>query len=134
MSYSLTELQLAIMTVLWERGEAGVIDIHDALRGQRRLAQSTVATLLVRLEDKGVVEHRVEGRQYIYRAAVSADQVKRSVVQEFAELSRGLFPSDLAGLVQHLISSRDVDPDDLARVRELIEEKERTLRKKKRTK
>ncbi|MFL5597963.1 MAG: BlaI/MecI/CopY family transcriptional regulator, partial [Gemmatimonadaceae bacterium] len=40
MTYSLTELQLAIMTVLWERGEASVVDIHDALRTQRRLAQS----------------------------------------------------------------------------------------------
>jgi predicted transcriptional regulator len=51
-----------IMTVLWEKQEATVIDIHDALRSQRRIAQSTVATLLSRMEDKGVVSRREVGR------------------------------------------------------------------------
>jgi BlaI family transcriptional regulator, penicillinase repressor len=127
MNYSLTELQLAIMTVLWERGEAGVIDIHDALRGERRLAQSTVATLLARLEDRGVVGHRVEGRQNLYFAKANADQVRRSVVREFADLTDRLFSGDVATLVSHLLASRDVAPDDLARVREIIDQKHKSL-------
>lgn len=128
MNYSLTELQLAIMTVLWERGEATVVDVHDALRRERRIAQSTVATLLSRMEDKGVTTHREEGRQYVYRAAVTEDQVRRSVVSEFTELTGRLFSGDVAALVSQLLTARDVDPDDLARAREIIERRERALR------
>lgn len=128
MAYSLTELQLAIMDVLWERGEATVVEVHDALRQERRVAQSTVATLLSRLEDKGVVAHRSEDRQYVYRATVSREQVRRSVVGEFSELTERLFSGDVAGLVSQLLSTRDARAEDLARAREIIERKERELR------
>ena len=126
--YALTELQLAIMDVLWKQSEASVLDIHDALRAERRVAQSTVATLLARLEDKGVVAHRAEGRQYLYRALVTADEVRRSVVADFAAFAERLFPGDVAGLVSQLLSVRDAEPEDLARARAIIEEKERELR------
>lgn len=128
MAYSLTELQLAIMDVLWEKGEATVAGVHDALREERRVAQSTVATLLSRLEDKGVVAHRAEDRQYVYRATVSREQVRRSVVGEFTELTERLFSGDVAGLVSQLLSTRDARPEDLARAREIIERRERELR------
>ncbi len=131
MQYSLTELQLAIMDVLWEKGEAPVLDIHDELRRDRRIAQSTVATLLSRLEDRGVVTHRTQDRQYLYRAAVSREQVRRSVVSEFAELTERLFSGDVAGLVSQLLSVRDANPEDLARAREIIEQRERELRERK---
>ncbi|HKY97913.1 MAG TPA: BlaI/MecI/CopY family transcriptional regulator [Gemmatimonadaceae bacterium] len=134
MIYSLTELQLMIMTVLWEKQEATVIDIHDALRSQRRIAQSTVATLLSRMEDKGVVSRREVGRQYIYRATVTPDQVRHSVVKEFAGATKRLFSGDIASLVSQLLSTTDVTPKDLARAREIIEEKERELRKARRGK
>lgn len=128
MSYSLTELQLAIMAVLWEMGEATVVEVHDVLRRERRIAQSTVATLLSRLEEKGVVEHRTEGRLYVYRATVTEDQVRRSVVSEFTDLTDRLFSGDVAGLVSHLLTAREVDPDDLKRAREIIERQEQALR------
>jgi predicted transcriptional regulator len=128
MQFSLTELQLAIMDVLWNRGEAAVLDVHDELRAGRRIAQSTVATLLSRMEDKGVVEHRTVDRQYLYRATVSREQVRRSVVSEFSELTERLFSGDVAGLVSQLLTVRDANPEDLARAREIIEQKERELR------
>ena len=128
MTYSLTELQLAIMDVLWEREEATVLDIHDELRKDRRIAQSTVATLLSRLEAKGVVSHRVDDRQHVYRATVSREQVRRTVVSEFSELTERLFSGDVAGLVSQLLTTRDANPEDLARAREIIEQKERALR------
>ena len=134
MAYSLTELQLMIMTVLWEKQEATVLDIHDALRNERRIAQSTVATLLSRMEEKGVVARREEGRQYLYRAAVTPDQVRHSVVSEFAGLTDRLFSGDVASLVSQLISAKRVDAADLARAREIIEAKERELKKSRRRK
>lgn len=128
MAYSLTELQLAIMDVLWQKGEATIVEIHDELRRGRRVAQSTLATLLSRLKEKDVVSHRVEDRQYVYRAAVSREEVRRSVVSEFSELTERLFSGDVALLVSQLLSSRKAKPEDLARARKIIESKERELR------
>ncbi len=70
MQFSLTELQLMIMTVLWEKKETTVLDIHDALRDERRIAQSTVATLLSRMEDKKVVKRREDGRHFLYLSLI----------------------------------------------------------------
>ena len=56
-THQLTELQIAVMRVLWEKGEATVAEIWEALRPERGLAQTTVATLLCRLEKRGVVAH-----------------------------------------------------------------------------
>jgi predicted transcriptional regulator len=128
MSYSLTELQLALMKVLWERGEAGVMDLHDALRAERRIAQSTVATLLTRMEKRALVAHRRDGRQYLYRALVSEGQVRRSVVAEVSALVGRLFEGDVTEVVNHLLRESDVEPEDLARLRALIDAREQELK------
>ena len=128
MSYSLTELQLAIMQVLWEREEASVLDLHDALRAERRIAQSTVATLLARMEKKGLVAHRQDGRQYLYRALVSEGSVRRSVVAEVSGLFGRLFEGDVAEMVSHLLRQSDVEAEDLARLRRMIQEREAELK------
>ena len=127
--YRLTELQLDIMNVLWRRGEATIGEVREALHPERQLAHTTVATLLSRLEKKGVVGHRSEGRQYVYAPAVEAARVQRSVMSEFSELFDRLFAGDVTVAVSHLLAESDVGADDLARVRELIERKEAELRK-----
>lgn len=129
MSHSLTELQLGLLRVLWERGEATVLEVQEALRPERRLAQSTVATLLSRLEKKGLLSHRVEGRQYVYRPTVSEAEVKRSMVGQLMELAGGLFRGDVVALVSHLLTAEDVAAGDLARVKALIEARERELKR-----
>lgn len=126
--YALTELQLALMQVLWSRGEGTVLAVQEALGPERELAQSTVATLLSRLEKRGLVTHHTEGRQYVYRATASEEEVRRSMVSELGDLAEGLFAGDVAALVSHLLTSREVDRSDLARVKALIEAKERELR------
>ena len=116
--HPLTDLQLAVMRVLWERGEASVVEIWEALRPERGLAQTTVATLLSRLEKRGVVEHRAQARQFHYRATVSEPEVRRVMVRE---LTTRLFDGDVAALVSHLLSAREVSDGDLAKVKQLIE-------------
>jgi predicted transcriptional regulator len=128
MSYSLTELQLAIMKVMWERGETSVLDLHDALRAERKIAQSTVATLLTRMEKKGLVTHRQDGRQYLYRALVSEGQVRRSVVAEVSGLFGRLFEGDVTEMVSHLLHESEVEADDLARLRQMIQQREAELK------
>jgi predicted transcriptional regulator len=116
-SHQLTDLQVALLRVLWERGEATVAEICDALRPERALAQTTVATLLSRLEKRGVVRHRTEARQYVYRATVSEHEVRRSMV---GELTERLFDGDVTALVSHLLATDAVGADDLQKVRDLI--------------
>lgn len=124
---TLTGLQLTLMQVLWERGEATVQDVQQSL--DRPLAQSTVATLLSRLEKRGMVTHRVDGRHYVYRGEVSELEVRRSLVSDMRALADELFDGDVAALVSHLLTARDVDGEDLARVRTMIEARERELRR-----
>ena len=116
--HQLTELQLAILRVLWDRGEATVQDIWEALHAERGLAQTTVATMLSRLERRGVVTRRAQSRQYHYRAAVTEREVQHSMV---GELTERLFDGDVTALVQHLLSGEDVSPGDIAKIRDMIE-------------
>ena len=116
--HQLTELQLTILRVLWDKGEATVQDIWEALHAERGLAQTTVATMLSRLERRGVVTRRAQSRQYHYRAAVTEREVQHSMV---GELTERLFDRDVTALVQHLLSGQDVSPGDIAKIRDMIE-------------
>jgi BlaI family transcriptional regulator, penicillinase repressor len=116
--HQLTELQLAILRVIWDRGEATVQDIWEALHAERGLAQTTVATMLSRLERRGVVTRQAQSRQYHYRAAVTEREVQHSMV---GELTERLFDGDVTALVQHLLSGDDVSPGDIAKIRDMIE-------------
>ena len=117
-SYHLGDLQLAIMRVLWGRGESTVADVHETLEPERGLALTTIATMLVKMEKKGVVDHRTEGRKFIYRPLVSEGQVRRTMV---SDLTTQLFRGDVAALVNHLLAEHDIRPQELAQLRELID-------------
>ena len=116
-THQLTDLQIAIMRVLWDRREATVTDIAEALRDERGLAQTTIATLLSRLERRGVVTHRSRARQFIYSPLVTESEVQRSMV---TELTERLFDGDVAALMTHLLSAKEVSSGDLERIKELI--------------
>jgi predicted transcriptional regulator len=118
---SLTDLQLAILRVLWERKQAGVVEITDALRTSRGLAQQTIATILSRLEKRGIVTHTTQQRQFLYSAVVSEPEVRRSML---AELTDRVFEGDVPALVSQLLSTREMSPGDLARVKALIADHE----------
>lgn len=122
MAMELTDLQLSLMRVIWSRGEASVSDVHEALEPERGLALTTVATILTRLEKAGLVSRRPAGRHYLYRALVSEEEVRRSMVSGLAER---LFQGDVTALVSHLLDEGDIAPGDLDRVRRLIDQKQR---------
>lgn len=115
-SHHLGDLQLAIMRILWSRQEASVADVHEALEPERGLALTTIATMLAKMEKKGVVDHRAEGRRFIYRPTVSEGQVRRSMV---SGLTSQLFRGDVFALVNHLLE-HDIDSNELAQLRGLI--------------
>jgi predicted transcriptional regulator len=115
--HTLGDLQHAIMAVLWEEGEATAARVHDALRAERGLAPTTIATMLRKMEDKGVVAHRAEGRVFVYRPTVTEDLVRRSMVGELVER---LFGGDPKALVAHLVSEHEIEPGELPELRRRV--------------
>ena len=115
----LSDRQLDILRVLWREDEATVAQVQEALRSERDLALTTVATLLSRMEARGIVARRTEGRQFVYRAAIGEQDVRRSMV---AALMDRLFAGDPKALVHHLIDEGRIDADELSRIEALLEE------------
>ena len=113
----LSELQLALMRVLWDSGEASAGEVAEALRPGRRLAYTTVATLLARLEKRGVLASIRDGRQLRYRALLSEAAVRRSMV---SGLLASLFGGNAGALLSHLVDEREVGRKDLEQIRELL--------------
>ena len=123
--HQLAELQLAIMHVLWERGEATVAEVRDALRPTRPLAYTTVGTMLTKLEEKGQVAHRSDSRVNVYRPLIRQDQVSRSMV---TDLAHRLFNGDVKQMVCHLLDGSELTSGDLDELKRLIRQKERDLK------
>ena len=117
---NLGALQYAIMRVLWDEGEASVARVFEALPDEHRRALTTIATMLSKMEKKGVVTHRAEGRQFIYAPTVSETEVQRSMVSELTERA---FGGDAALLVAHLLEEEEIDRRELARLTALVERK-----------
>ncbi|MEZ5979187.1 MAG: BlaI/MecI/CopY family transcriptional regulator [Planctomycetota bacterium] len=119
-----TDLQLAILRELWTRGEASVQDLWSALHRERGLAQSTVATVVARLEERGVLSRRRVGRTFLYRATVAEGEVERSAVAELVDV---VFGGDRASALAQLLDPQQLDAADVARARRLLDAAEAEL-------
>jgi BlaI family transcriptional regulator, penicillinase repressor len=115
----LGDLQLAIMQVLWQRREASAAEVQAALGPERELAITTVSTILSRLERRGLVKHRTDGRLFIYHPAVSEPEVRQSMLGSLVD---SLFSGDPTEVVSQLLASHELSPGDLDRMRELIDQ------------
>ena len=113
----LSELQLALMQVLWARGEASTAEVAEALRPERELAHTTVATLLTRLEKRGLLASRRESRALLYRPLLQPEAVQRRMV---GGLLGSLFGGRPSSLLAHLIAQGEVSDDELAAMRQLL--------------
>ncbi|HTE42371.1 MAG TPA: BlaI/MecI/CopY family transcriptional regulator [Steroidobacteraceae bacterium] len=114
---ALSELQLDVLRILWERGECSTLDVVEGLRKDRGLAHTTVSTLLTRLEKRGVVTSIRDGRQLLYKARVTESKVRSSMV---TGLIYTLFKGDAKALLAHLVDEDEIDAADLERVRKLL--------------
>jgi predicted transcriptional regulator len=120
--YRLGDLQLRILQVLWEKHEATVTDVHQALADERTLAYTTVATMLRKMEGRGLVSHKAEGRTFIYQARVEEDEVSRGMADHLLER---LFEGSLSDMVNHLLQSREVSREELSKLEKLIAERKK---------
>lgn len=113
----LSDLQLALLQAVWSRGAASVAEVADALRPQRELAYTTVATLLTRLERRGLLRAEREGRLLRYSALVQPEAVQRRVL---GGVLAGLFDNKPSRLLAQLMGQGGVSREELAAMRHLL--------------
>lgn len=116
------DLQLRILEILWEHPRSGVGFVHEVLKPERDLAYTTVATMLRKMEARGLVSHVEEGRSYLYSAAVQADAVNRSASRHLVDR---LFEGSVADAVSHLLTTREVSRTELDQLERLIRDAKR---------
>ncbi len=121
-AYRLGDLQLKIMKSLWKHGPAGVAEVQQTLGSDAGLAYTTVATMLRKMEDRGLVTHRAQGRRFIYEPTVDAKDVTRSMADDLVDR---VFAGSLADTVSHLLQTRDVSPDELRQLERMIHQRKR---------
>ena len=114
-SRKLHRLDLEVMKVVWRLGKATVNDVRDALK--QSLAYTSVATTLNHLEKKGFLTHDVDGRTYVYRPLVQEGEVSKTMLGDLLER---LFDGSVERLVNTLLETQQMSPEELERVRELI--------------
>ena len=120
--HDLTDQQLTLLDVVWERGEATASEIHQALAKRTRLARGTIGTMLHRLERQGILGHRSEGREFLYRPRVTRDEV---MAARLDGLVGGLFGGDLAAMVSFAVSKSDTSRGDVEKLRKMLADHER---------
>ncbi len=120
MAITLGSVQLRIMRVLWDDGEATARRITDVLSESKPIAHSTVQTLLRKLEKKRAIGHELRERTFVFRPLVPESEVTRSAAQDL--LSR-VFQGSISGLLAHLLENEDISQDELIRLRELVDDR-----------
>jgi predicted transcriptional regulator len=110
------------MKILWDKHQASVSEIHQIL-SNTELAYTTIATMLRKMEVKGLVDHVVEGRSFLYRPLINENEVTQNMAEDV--LNR-VFEGSLADMVSHLLTRHEVSPGELERLEKLIQEKRKT--------
>jgi len=118
-SPTLTESELEIMQVVWNLGRATVREVHEALASSRRVAYTTVMTMMGILADKGHLVRSKDGRAFVYEPAEAKSRVISGMVDEFLER---VFDGSTRPLLVSLIKDRRLSKGDLEEVRQMIEE------------
>jgi predicted transcriptional regulator len=114
----LTEAELRLMDVIWDKGRATVAEVCDALP-KPPLAYNTVLTILRILEDKGYLRHAkaAEGRAFVYRPAVRRETASRNAVRH---LLRRFFGNSAGKLVLNVLENDELSGEELLRIRKLL--------------
>jgi predicted transcriptional regulator len=120
-SSTLTEAELRIMRILWTRGESLVSDLVAAMPGDTPLAYTSVLTTVRILEQKGYVEHRQEGRAFLYKPCVAEHEASRSEVNH---MLHRFFGNSRERLLLTLLGDGDMTHDELRRLKNAIAEAE----------
>ena len=107
------------MKVVWDRREASVRDVYETLLVKRRIAYTTVMTMMSVLERKGHLKKRIEGRSYVYHPAHPKRRVVKAMVEDFL---KRVFDGSAQPLLAHLLRERQLSETDLKEIAQRIRE------------
>jgi len=116
----LTEKQLRLLNIIWDRGHATTAEIHAELMEEKGYARTTVATMLSRLEKYGFLRHEAEENSFRYYPLIQRDEVQKVVVNSMLS---NLFSGDSVALVNHLVEQRQLDNDDISELERILKQR-----------
>lgn len=119
----LSEAQLEIMNVVWDRGEVTVGEVWNELASRREVARNTILTMITRLMEKGWLRFRTSGNAYRYRATAPREATLGKLVERFVETA---FRGSAEGLVAALLDGRGISKEEADRIRQLIDNVEQS--------
>lgn len=112
---------MEVLHHVWELGEATVADVLEQILKSRKVAYTTIMTVMRNLSGKGYLKFRKEGASYIYSAAIKPDDVRYSLIDRLVD---NVFHGSPEDLVQTLVKSEKLSPEERERIRKLIDEME----------
>lgn len=118
-SITLTQAELRLMRVLWDRGESTVADMVSATADEGPLAYTSVLTTIRVLENKGYVTHRQDGRAFLYTSSIGEQEASRSEVRHVLQR---FFGNSRERLLLSLLGDQEISPEELKRLKEAIAE------------
>jgi predicted transcriptional regulator len=118
---NLSRGEMVVARAIWELGEGAVGAVHKLIAARQAMDYTTVQTYLRRLETKGYIKSRRDGRTKIYRPKVAAARVLRDAV---GDLVHRLFDGEVFAMMNHLVRDHDMSSADVAKLRRLLEERE----------
>jgi predicted transcriptional regulator len=113
----LTELENEVMNAVWSAGPSSVEAVHLAVSPKRKLKEATIRTLLRRLELKGYLRHKAEGRAYIYQAAEPARSLAARAVRQIID---GLCQGSVEELVSGMVDAKVLSNGELDKLAEFV--------------
>jgi predicted transcriptional regulator len=118
-SITLTQAELRLMRILWDRGESTVADMVAATADEGPLAYTSVLTTIRVLENKGYVTHRQDGRAFLYTSSIGEQEASRSEVRHVLQR---FFGNSRERLLLSLLGDQEISPEELKRLKEAIAE------------
>ncbi len=122
---NLGELQAAAMNAVWDLGEATVGQVREKLASEKELAYTTVLSVMQKLEKAGWLQHRTDGRTYVYLPRRSRTDAGRNALRQFTER---MFGGDPLVLFEHLVDDERLTDSELAQLRKILERRRKELR------
>ncbi len=120
-----TASELEILRVLWARGPSTVREVHEALSEKKSLGYTTVLKLLQIMTSKGTVRRNETQRAHVYEAGLPAEQTKRQLA---GDMLQRVFEGSASQLMMHALAGRKSSPEEIAELRRLLDEYERSRR------
>ncbi len=107
------------MKIVWERGTATVRDVYETLLSRRKIAYTTVMTMMKIMDEKGYLKRRLDRRAYVYEGTRPKKQMIREMVSEFVNR---VFNGSAQPLVAHLVEERRLSEQELKQIARMIRE------------